>query len=340
MENFTIVNAVDCEKAAITRIYQHMVRQVENQEDENLEQVEAWKVMVDDFENGFDLIANYFDAFFSHKKKRWTKKKAQPVTFMKPIDALKDAYDDLAKGPLCGSREKKQCDDLFEQLLSHIESGLERIDNKRASVPASGDGASRIIGQISFGYIHEILDLQDKDIIKLLPILMTAYVYNYRPDRTIHHAVKAEDAAPSYYSRFNSVNEAVKETFERVSQRCGFAGRKIRFKNDEKYLNSERGKENRPLARPIYYPSLKDSWVLELVFSAWCIIFCRINRSRKGIYAKISESVDIELCCNLFKYYIKGDGYRSDIFCFDEIIDNALRTAFGNSFRGRALGVN
>lgn len=145
-------------------------------------------------------------------------------------------------------------------------------------------------------YIEYMLDLQNDHICRLLPYLLTAYVYNYKKNSFIRHGTTGPDLAfgsePSNSEGTDNIPR-VKKQLQLLSKRFFLPDKPLSWIEDMPGNDDTRLWD--PNQSPAPWASLPLLW---RVFVAWCGALLRDETS--FIDEAVCAKIDFELCLELF----------------------------------------
>ena len=164
----------------------------------------------------FEIVDLHFEGVFITGEKQQTimeyldnfsKEIPIKVRYYTPIDALKEAFDEVDKVYLRYSRQRKEYIKLFSELIEKNESTLPSYKQKQY----------RVLGNIHFNHIDEMLDIQDEDIVTLLPFLLTSYVYNFRKNVFMQRKSDEGDKTESIYDADKTTRKRIRQNIENLN---------------------------------------------------------------------------------------------------------------------------
>ena len=272
-----------------------------------------WPFVKDSFSSYFEGVDNFYDGIFIHPKKRrvrYSKTKSgetkEEIYFTTCIETLKKAFIEVDNTYLKYSRHREECNVLYSKLIAEID----------AAIFETPKGTPHVLGTARLDYLDEMLDLQDEDVVRLLPFLLTAYIYNFRKNVFIQRKSPAADEYASIYDAEKQDEKRIRKNLDSLSTHFGFANKDVKFPSTEANRAeiakstelTEKAKaaglEKYPVAfLPNKFPSLNDRPILDLVFAVWCTIVCGIGEYEQAIPSCISQAIDIELCYKLYILY-------------------------------------
>lgn len=208
------------------------------------------------------------------------------IRWVSDIDLFEESYNKLEEFYLSHTKRRKECRDLFNELLRSLKVAEE---NRISEV----EECTRLLEKIKLEHLEEIFDLKDIKICKLLPYLLTAYCFNYERDKiSSNFLTKVFEESADCYQAIQ-----IKQQIERFVQSLS-----LRVHSKEiSYPVYERPSVYFDLSAS---PYIMNAGVLKSVFNQWCRIIPQCAHTAR-LY-RLEKELDLQSCHLLFDYYVQN----------------------------------
>lgn len=234
-------------------------------------QLEFWAYVEKAFLRYFSKVDNYYTKLFTpppRGSKARNIRLGSDLYWYDPIEELKASFEEIEAMYLYNNSHHPRCKQLFSKLTDEIMAAIYTV--KKDDVPY-------ILGRVHFNHIDKMLNLADKQIVALLPFLLTAYVYNFRQNKFMSVGTVAVERAFTIdgilEENITSKNDNdTRAQLKQLSTRFGFEKSTINFsdvKTEEKEPSASTIIDEEDTSASVFwpskYPSLQNKTMMDLV---------------------------------------------------------------------------
>lgn len=227
-------------------------------------QLEFWTYVEKAFLRYFSKVDNYYTKLFTPPPRGSEARNIRlgpDLYWHDPIEELKATFEEIEAIYLYNNSHHPRCKQLFSQLTDEIMAAIYTVKK---------DDAPCILGRVHFNHIDKMLNLADKQIIALLPFLLTAYVYNFRQNKFMSIGTVAVERAFTIDGILeenitSKKDNDTREQLKKLSTRFGLEKSTIIFsdvkvKENQPFISAiiDEKDARASVFRPSKHPSLQD----------------------------------------------------------------------------------